>query len=103
MGRCNINNEYNLVGSTSTYLISYTRGIIYAGGIVKALDKMINRIHDCSLDVVPSCTAGMSHEALCPCCNRFTGIEVPADSPPNGQHKCVSFCVWCGREFAYYY
>lgn len=47
---------------------------------------------------------GNTHETRCPLCNHWTGVTPPSDdAPPNGQHKCKSWCTWCGKEFAYFY
>lgn len=64
---------------------------------------ILNKLRDL-IDLEPQIDCGDTHEALCPRCNHWTGVTPPAeDVPPNGQHKCKSWCVWCGKEFIYYY
>jgi hypothetical protein len=65
--------------------------------------RMVDRVRD--ILEVPSYAheIGDTHETRCPVCNHWTGVSPPSDAPPNGQHKCITWCTWCGREFAYFY
>ena len=70
------------------------------------LDKIQNIFKLPSYDYMPphEYNPNATSEALCPCCNHWTSIETPAqDGPPTGTHKVISWCVWCGREFTYFY
>ena len=65
--------------------------------------SVLDRIRDRLETPTYSFEQGYTHEAECPICQHWTGVTVPTDAPPNGQHKCTTWCTWCGREFIFKY
>jgi len=39
----------------------------------------------------------------CPFCNRYTNTDIQFEENHSTEKACKYFCIWCGKEFIFYY
>ena len=71
---------------------------------MKCIDDIKDRVfshYPQPSDTIPLSSEGLIITCECPFCKEYTDIEIP-DLPAKG-NKFVGWCIWCGKEFVYYY